>query len=69
MVYVVGIIGFIGGFALSLFILNMWLRDRSRAELLHDDGLKWTYGLFAWLVAALASYASVQVYTTYIAGS
>ena len=65
MVYVVGTIGFFGGFALGVIILNRLLADRSRAELLEDRGLKWTYGLFAWIVAAVSSYAAVQSYNVY----
>ena len=62
MVYVIGTIGFFAGFALGVFILNHLLKDRSRAELLEDRGLKWTYGLFVWIVAAVTSYAAVQSY-------
>jgi len=65
MVYVVGTIGFLGGFALGLLILNRLLADRSRAELLEDRGLKWTYGLLAWIVAAIGSFAAVQSYSLY----
>lgn len=69
MVYVVGTIGFIGGFVLGLVILQGLLRDRSRAELLEDNGLKWTYGLFNWFVAAVSAYACVQLYKVYFIGS
>ena len=65
MVYVVGTIGFFSGFVLGIFILNFLLRDRSRLELLEDRGLKWTYGLFAWVIAAITSYAAVQSYYIY----
>lgn len=65
MVYVFGTIGFFAGFVLGVFLLNHLLKDRSRAELLEDRGLKWTYGLFAWIVAAVTSYAAVQSYQMY----
>lgn len=65
MVYVVGTIGFFSGFALGILILNGLLKDRSSQELLQDRQLKWTYGLFAWCVAAVGSYASVQVFNIY----
>jgi len=67
MVYVIGTIGFFAGFALGVLILNALLKDRSRAELLEDRGLKWTYGLFAWIVAAVTSYAAVQSYYIHLA--
>ncbi len=66
MIYVIGTIGFFSGFSLGLFILKGLLQDRSRAELLEDRGLKWTYGLFVWIVAAVTSYAAVQSYSIYI---
>lgn len=65
MVYVVGTIGFFCGFTLGIFILNGLLRDRSSQELLESRQLKWTYGLFAWGVAAVTSYSSVQVFNLY----
>lgn len=67
MVYVVGTIGFFAGFALGIMIINGLLRHRSRQELIEDRGLKWTYGLFAWFVAAVTSYAAVQSYHIHIA--
>jgi len=65
MVYLVGTIGFFSGFVLGIFILNALLSDRSRRELLEDRGLKWTYGLFAWIIAGITSYAAVQSYYIY----
>ena len=67
MVYVVGTIGFFAGFALGIMILNGLLKNRSREELLEDRGLKWTYGLFAWIVAGVTSYAAVQSYYIHVA--
>lgn len=66
MVYVIGTIGFLAGFALGVLILNGLLKDRSKAELLEDNGLKWTYGLFVWIVAAVTSYAAVQSYHVHV---
>jgi hypothetical protein len=66
MVYVVGTMGFFAGFALGILILKGLLRDRSTEELLENRGLKWTYGLMAWIIAAVSSYASVEVYNLYI---
>ncbi|MFK7839443.1 MAG: hypothetical protein AB8B83_03855 [Bdellovibrionales bacterium] len=66
MVYVVGTIGFFSGFVLGIFILSALLKDRSRRELLEDRGLKWTYGVFAWIIAAITAYAAVQSYNMYL---
>ena len=65
MVYVVGILGFMGGFCLGLMILKRLLKDRSREELLVSEKLKWTYGVFNWLIAALGAYSAVIVYNLY----
>ncbi len=62
MVYVFGTIGFLAGFCLGILILNGLLKNRSKKDLLEDRGLKWTYGLFVWLVAAVTAYAAVQSY-------
>lgn len=62
MVYVFGIVGFFAGFALGVLMLKVLLRGRSNKELLEDTGLKWTYGLFVWIVAAVTSYVAVQSY-------
>lgn len=65
MVYVVGVIGFISGFALGVIILSRLLKNRSRDELLNDRGLRFTYGLLAWAIAALTSYSAVALYKYY----
>lgn len=65
MVYIVGILGFISGFALGLLILKHLLKDRSAEELLASEKLKWTYGLFNWLIAGLGAYSAVVVYKMY----
>jgi ABC-type antimicrobial peptide transport system permease subunit len=66
MVYVIGIIGFIAGFALGQMILYFLLRHKSRDELLTDSSLKWQYGLLNWAVAGLCSYAAVYLYGEYL---
>ena len=66
MVFVVGTMGFFAGIALGILILKGLLRDRSTEELLENRVLKWTYGLMAWVIAGITSYASVEVYQLYI---
>lgn len=67
MVYIVGIIGFIAGFALGQLILYALLRHKSQEELLNDSYLKWTYGILNWGIAALVSYVCVNQYSYYAA--
>ncbi|MFP4313005.1 MAG: hypothetical protein ACLFR0_01650 [Alphaproteobacteria bacterium] len=66
MVYVVGTIGFIGGFMAGLLLLNFLLRHKTQDELLNDRYIKWKYGLICWAVAAMGAYAGVQLYQEYL---
>ncbi len=65
MVYVIGIIGFIGGFGLALKVVGWLLRDRTREELLEDKGLRITYGLLSWGIATFSAYCAVMVFKYY----
>jgi hypothetical protein len=65
MVYVAGIIGFIGGFIAGQALIFFILRHRSREDLLHDRNLRFTYGLLNWGIAALGAYCSVVMYNQY----
>jgi divalent metal cation (Fe/Co/Zn/Cd) transporter len=65
MVYVAGIIGFIGGFVLALQILGRLLKDRPREDLLQDKSLRFTYGLLAWGVAGFSAFCAVTLYRFY----
>jgi hypothetical protein len=65
MVYVAGVIGFLGGFVLGQMLLFYMLRHRSVEDLKKDRYLKWTYGLLNWGVAALGAYCSVVMYNQY----
>jgi len=65
MVYVVGIIGFIGGFMIGQMVLYFLLRYKSKEDLLHDKFLKWQFGILNWLIAILGSYSSIQMYNYY----
>lgn len=65
MVYVAGIIGFIGGFFAGQMLLYFMLRHRSREDLLNDKSLKWKYGLINWGVAALGAYSFAEAYKLY----
>ena len=62
MVYLYGIIGFIGGFALGLGVINMFLRSYTGRELMENKNLRWTYGLAVWLFAGLGAWAGVKLF-------
>lgn len=65
MVYVMGIVGFIGGFILGQMVLHFLLRHKSTEELLNDKSLKYKYGLIGWGLAALGAYSFVSMYNFY----
>lgn len=59
---IVAIIGFLGGFALGLWILSILLRNRSRKDLLQDKSLHYSYGLLSWMLAILGAVAARSAY-------
>ncbi len=65
MVYVVGVIGFFGGFVLGLMLLSFLLRNVDSETLLNDKYIKWKYGILNWIIAALGSYCTVYSYKYY----
>lgn len=62
MVYVISIIGFIGGFALGLFFIQLFLKNKSNKDLLEDKGLKWKFGLIPWVTAIMGAYSMMYVW-------
>lgn len=62
MIYLVGFLGFIGGFVLGQALLLRWLKDRSNRDLLTDKELHMRFGLFNWALAALCCYLAVRLY-------
>lgn len=65
MIYVIGILGFIGGFIFGLMLLHFLLRHKSKDELLNDRLLKVKYGLICWAFAGLGAYSFVEMYKYY----
>ncbi len=65
MVYVISIIGFIGGFALGLFLIQLFLKNKSNKDLLQDKGLKWKFGLIPWVTAIIGAYSAMYVLTEF----
>jgi putative copper export protein len=65
MVYVAGIIGFIGGFFLGQLLLLRLLKNRSNEELMTNRWLRLQYGIMNWTIAAASAYCMVEMYGLY----
>lgn len=65
MIYVITIIGFIGGFMLGLFLIQLFLKNKSNKELLGDKGLKWKFGLVPWVTAVAGAYCTMMIWTEF----
>lgn len=65
MTYLVGIMGFLGGFSLGLYLISRFLKGRSRQELVSDKSLRWKYGLIVWVMAGLGAWSAVWAYGQY----
>ena len=65
MIYLVGFIGFIGGFLIGQMVLFFMLRHVKRKDLLDDPALKWKYGTLNWLIAGFMSYFLINLYSLY----
>ena len=63
MIYVFGVVGFIIGFVAGLFIINMFLKQLSRRDLVEDKSLRWTYGLAVWIMGALGAWGGTWLYS------
>ncbi len=65
MTWIVGIIGFAGGFCLGLLIIHFFLRGKSKEDLTQDKSLHWTYGIGVWVFAGLGAWAALKFYALY----
>lgn len=65
MFFIIGTIGFLGGFILGQIILAYLLRHRSRDDLITDKALHWKYGLLNWVLAILTAACAVFLYDRY----
>ena len=66
MTYLFGIIGFVGGFGVGLFVINIFLRGRPKRELMRNKSIHWTYGLAVWIIAGLGAWAGVWMYQQHL---
>lgn len=64
MVYLAGIVGFIGGFVVGQMFLSFLLRKYTNEELKNDKTLR-IYGFLNWLIAGLGATAMVVMYKQY----
>lgn len=69
MIYVIGIVGFVGGFLAGQMVLYFMLRHKTNEELLNDPHLKLKYGLLNWGLAILGCYSFIQMYQYYFPSS
>jgi hypothetical protein len=65
MITVVGIVGFVCGFAFGQMLLLFLLRHKTKAELLNDKNLRRVYGLLNWGIAVLGCYSAIEMYKFY----
>jgi hypothetical protein len=71
MVWMIGIIGFICGFAAGQLLLFWLLRGRNKQEILalmKDAETRWKYGVLNWLVAALGAVSFIMMYRRWFSG-
>lgn len=61
----IGILAFIGGFALALGLVRYWLKDIAREELINDKTLHWRYGTFVWFFAVIFAVLCTTAYKHY----
>lgn len=62
MLYLFGMIGFVLGFAGGLAIINIFLKNHSRTDLVKNKALHKTYGIAVWVFAALGAWGGVWFY-------
>ena len=62
MVYLFGALGLLVGFALGLFVINIFLQHYPTHELVKNKSLRWTYGLACWILAGFGAWAAVYMY-------
>jgi len=66
MIYIVSILGFIGGFLIGQLLLARFLKDVSNEDLLNDPSLHFKYGTLNWAIAIMMSVAVTHLYNIFI---
>ena len=62
MAWVIGISGFLGGFAIGIALVRYWLKDIAREELINDKTLHWRYGTFVWFLGVIFAVLCITAY-------
>lgn len=62
MLYVIGLTGFVAGFAFGQMLLMRLLAGKSKQELMDNKSLHWKYGTLNWLVAIVAMAGAMKLY-------
>lgn len=65
MVYVFGVLGFLGGFSLGVMLIGLFLKRVSKSELMEDKSYRWIYGTLVWIIAGIGAWAGIFVYNSY----
>ncbi len=68
MVYLFGILGLLGGFMAGLIVINIFLQNVSKQDLLNNRSYRWTYGLAVWIFAGIGCYGGVWMHGRYFTG-
>jgi hypothetical protein len=66
MVYLVGIIGFIFGFAAGQKLLLHLLRDYSNKEILENPSIRWKFGTINWGLSIFGAFLAVWFYNFFL---
>ncbi|MBI1327750.1 MAG: hypothetical protein GC136_08930 [Alphaproteobacteria bacterium] len=66
MVYLIGILGFIGGFAAGMWLLAAKLKNVPRDILVRDKEYHKKYGIWPWIMALLCCFAALYLYNYYL---
>lgn len=65
MIYIMGVLGFIGGFIIGQIALLFFLRHKTKEELLKDKSLHWKYGILNWLFATAGAWFMMDSYRAF----
>lgn len=69
MVYLVGIVGFLAGFALGQALLFQALKGKSNKDILSSKSIRLKYGLLNWVISIFTCYCAVRAYQFLILNS
>lgn len=65
MVYIVGILGFVGGFAMGLWLIAAHLKNVPRETLLNNKDYHKKYGIWPWVTALICCLLALYLYNNW----